>query len=40
MKAFLGRLKESFPGRLGKAYGEAKAGNYAAALAFQGWPAS
>jgi uncharacterized BrkB/YihY/UPF0761 family membrane protein len=37
MKAFLGRLKESFPGRLGKAYGEAKAGNYAAALAFQGF---
>ena len=35
MKALLGRLKESFPGRLGKAYGEAKAGNYAAALAFQ-----
>ncbi|PZR85744.1 MAG: hypothetical protein DLM67_25280 [Candidatus Nephthysia bennettiae] len=37
MRALLGRLKESFPGRLGKAYGEAKAGNYAAALAFQGF---
>jgi len=35
MKKLLGRLKESFPGRLAKAYGAAKAGNYAAALAFQ-----
>ncbi|PZR87053.1 MAG: hypothetical protein DLM67_22845 [Candidatus Nephthysia bennettiae] len=34
MKALLGRLKNSFPGRLAKAYGESKAGNYAAGLAF------
>jgi membrane protein len=34
MKALLERLKNSFPGRLAKAYGESKAGNYAAGLAF------
>jgi hypothetical protein len=34
MRALLERLKNSFPGRLAKAYGESKAGNYAAGLAF------
>jgi membrane protein len=34
MKALLGRLNNSFPGRLAKAYGDSKAGNYAAGLAF------
>lgn len=30
-------MAESFPGRMGRAYGESKAGNYAAALAFNGF---
>ena len=34
MKAMLERLKSSLPGRLATAYGESKAGNYAAGLAF------
>jgi membrane protein len=34
MKALLERLRNSFPGRLAKAYGDSKAGNYAAGLAF------
>ena len=34
MKGLLERLKNSFPGRLAKAYGDSKAGNYAAGLAF------
>ena len=34
MKALLERLKGSFPGRVATAYGESKAGNYAAGLAF------
>jgi membrane protein len=37
MKGFIGRLRESFAGRLGRAYGESKAGNYAAGLAFNGF---
>jgi membrane protein len=34
MKGLLVRLKGSFPGRIATAYGESKAGNYAAGLAF------
>jgi membrane protein len=34
MKALLERLRGSFPGRVATAYGESKAGNYAAGLAF------
>jgi membrane protein len=34
VKALLERLKGSFPGRVATAYGESKAGNYAAGLAF------
>jgi membrane protein len=34
VKGLLERLKNSFPGRLAKAYGDSKAGNYAAGLAF------
>lgn len=34
MKGLLERAQKSFPGRLLKAFGEAKAGNYAAGLAF------
>src|SRR4030081_206808 len=34
MKALMERAQSSFPGRLAKAYGESKAGNYAAGLAF------
>jgi membrane protein len=34
MKRLLERFKSSFPGRLATAYGESKAGNYAAGLAF------
>ncbi len=34
MKALIARLKDSFPTRLVKAYGESKAGSYAAGLAF------
>ena len=34
MKGLLRRLQSSFPGRFGKAYGQSKASNYAAGLAF------
>jgi hypothetical protein len=34
MKALVERAKSSFPGRLLTAFGEGKAGNYAAGLAF------
>jgi membrane protein len=37
MKGLLERLKGSFPGRVATAYGESKAGNYAAGLAFNGF---
>ena len=34
MKSLLQRLQSSYPARLGKAYGQSKASNYAAGLAF------
>jgi membrane protein len=37
MRALLERLQQTFPGRLAKAYGDSKAGSYAAALAFNGF---
>lgn len=37
MKQFLERLRSSWPGRFAKAYGDSKAGGYAAALAFNGF---
>lgn len=37
MKSLISRLRRSFLGRLGKAYGESKAGSCAAALAFNGF---
>ena len=37
MKGLVAALQRSFVGRLGKAYGESKAGSYAAALAFNGF---
>jgi membrane protein len=37
LKGLLERLKTSFPGRLATAYGESKAGSYAAGLAFNGF---
>jgi membrane protein len=37
VKALLSRLQGSFVGRLAKAYGQSKAGSYAAALAFNGF---
>ncbi|HXM58118.1 MAG TPA: YihY/virulence factor BrkB family protein [Candidatus Dormibacteraeota bacterium] len=37
MKGLIGRVRASFVGRVAKAYGESKAGSYAAALAFNGF---
>lgn len=37
MKGLLDRLKGSLPGRLATAYGQSKAGNHAAGLAFNGF---